>query len=215
MATPSLRWTGPHNQEEVYPLDADQMVIGRISDADIHLTDRSISRRHAKIVRDEEGFSIFDLNSSQGTYVNGRQVEQHQLRHGDRIRLGKGRVEFLYVTDAAGSAGLAGAWKGSDLDTSIENLTSILPSPNSGYSDLKKISCILDFQYYWKKSFSPEKAFQQILRSALEISGAERGFILLKQEEGFEYSVGMDGDVRTLPQSEFSTSRTIVSRVAS
>ncbi|MEE8177964.1 MAG: FHA domain-containing protein, partial [Acidobacteriota bacterium] len=125
MATPSLRWTGPHNQEEVYPLDADQIVIGRISDADIHLTDRSITRRHAKIVRDGQGFSLFDLNSSQGTYVNGRQVKQHRLRHGDRIRLGKGRVEFLYVTDAAGSAGLAGAWKGSDVDTSIDNLTSI------------------------------------------------------------------------------------------
>ncbi len=215
MATPSLRWTGPHNQEEVYPLDADQIVIGRTTDANIHLTDLSVSRSHAKIVRDEEGFSIVDLNSRQGTYVNGHQVEQQRLRHGDRIRLGKGRMEFLFVAVEAGSAGLAGAWKGSDLDTSIENLTSILPPPNAGYSDLKKISCILDFQYYWGKSFSPEKAFQQILRSALEISGAERGFILLKQQEGFEYSVGMDGDGRTLLQSEFSASRAVVSRVAS
>lgn len=109
MATPSLQWTGPHNHEEVYPLEADQIVIGRKTDADIHLTDRGISRSHAKLVRDEEGFSIFDLNSSQGTYVNGHEVEQQRLRHGDRIRLGKGRVELLYCSDEVDAAGLAGA----------------------------------------------------------------------------------------------------------
>jgi serine phosphatase RsbU (regulator of sigma subunit) len=56
--------------------------------------------------------------------------------------------------------------------------------------------------------------FEQILQAALKVSGVERGFILLKQPDGFEYVAGMDGQGRRLSQSEFQTSRSVVRQVA-
>jgi phosphoserine phosphatase RsbU/P len=214
MATCYLKWTSPQGGEEVCPLTADEVLIGRKSDADIVLANPYVSRHHAKLVKQESGYSLIDLKSTHGTYVNGQRVEEYQLHPGDRIYLGQDRMELLYFTEDVETARMAVGQEIEDLEKSFINLKSILPSGPSEYSDLEKISSILDFQYQWGKTFSPEKTFDQILLSALKISGAERGFILLKQEEGFEYVVGMDGQGRRLSQSEFQTSRSVVRQVA-
>lgn len=99
-----------------------------------------------------------------------------------------------------------------DLEKSLLNLASILPSDSSLHSDLEKISSILELQYQWGKTFSAEGTFEQILKSALKVSGAERGYVLLKRVKGFEYVVGMDGAGRKMPEADFQASRSIVRR---
>ncbi len=185
MPTPYLRWTDPQGRREVYLLTAAQTLIGRSSGADLILNGQNVSRRHARIVRGDQGFSLIDLGSSHGTYVNGERVDQHTLCHGDRVLLGQDGMELLFLMDDAETTHISDLWEGNRFEESLQNLATILPSRDSGYSDLEKISCILDFNYYWGKTFSPERTFQQLVKSALEISGAERGFILLKKPVGF------------------------------
>ncbi|PYV41866.1 MAG: hypothetical protein DMG06_15815 [Acidobacteria bacterium] len=211
MTFPYLKWASPEGGEQNYVLTADEILIGRKSDANIVLTNPYVSRHHAKVIRRQEGYSISDLKSTHGTYVNGERIEQRELRGGDRICLGQDQVELLYVTGEAATTTISCLTEFDDLEKSINQLASILPAE---YSDLEKISSILDFQYQWGKSFSAEKTFQHILQSALKISGAERGFVLLKQTQSFEYVVGMDGKGRLLSQSDFRTSRTVVRQVA-
>jgi serine phosphatase RsbU (regulator of sigma subunit) len=79
---------------------------------------------------------------------------------------------------------------------------------------LEKLSYLLDLHFNWGQAFSSEAAFQTILRCALNISGAERGFVLLKQPAGFRFQVGMDGTGSCLPESEFRTSQSVVQHVA-
>ncbi len=211
MPPPYLKWNGPEGREVTFALTADQVLIGRKSDADIVLPNPYVSRQHARLIREGEGYLLVDLKSTHGTYVNGHRIDQRRLEIGDRIGLGQDRLELLYLARAANTTRIEFPAEVDDFEKSFIQLASILPAESS---DLEKISSILDFQYQWEKSFSSEKTFQQILQSALKISGAERGFVLLKNEEEFEYVVGMDGKGHKLQPADFRTSRTVVHRVA-
>ena len=101
---PFLKWINSEGREETLFLRKDEVLIGRRSDSDLALPNPYISRNHAKLVRSELGFSIVDLKSSHGTFVNGHQVECHELQAGDRIALGKERVELIFYTDEGDTA---------------------------------------------------------------------------------------------------------------
>src|SRR5262249_31512833 len=209
-STPQLYWVGPGGQENVLPLVAGEVLIGRSSSADIVLNNQQVSRRHARLVKTQDGYSLQDLGSTHGTFVNDIRVEQCVLNHGDRISVGKDRIDLEYVVGEKRRTS-------SSVDTtplfekSLIGLGAVLPS---AVSDLEKISCILDFQYQWENLFTPDATFQKILQSALKISGAERGFILVRDGDSFGYAAGMDAKFHTLSQSHFQTSRTIVDDVA-
>ena len=64
----------------------------------IVIGDCHISRRHAQVVYEENRFVIYDLGSSDGTYVNGRWVGIHQLQDGDRVQLGDTTLIFATRT---------------------------------------------------------------------------------------------------------------------
>lgn len=79
----------PH-LDAVHPLVADAYTIGRDPANSIVISDASVSSRHARITRDEDGFVVEDLGSRNGTFVNGEQVSQPvSLADNDTIRFGK------------------------------------------------------------------------------------------------------------------------------
>ena len=77
-----------------YQLAEAVTVIGRSRRCDIVLTDPNVSRQHAEVRRQDSGFMLLDLGSTNGTRVNRRDVKQVVLQHGDRIELGT--TEFLF-----------------------------------------------------------------------------------------------------------------------
>lgn len=77
-----------------YPLEADEILLGRHISADIRLSDPSVSRYHAVMTVTGGVWSVTDLDSRSGTYVNERRVHTARLRPGDCVRLGNAR---LYV----------------------------------------------------------------------------------------------------------------------
>jgi pSer/pThr/pTyr-binding forkhead associated (FHA) protein len=78
-----------------FPLEKAAMVIGRTDDNDIVLNHRSISRHHAKIVREGDHFHVVDLQSANGVRVNGEEYGKVELRKGDQIDLGHVRLIFV------------------------------------------------------------------------------------------------------------------------
>ena len=104
MTTAYLKWIAPAGGEQVYVLSADEVLVGRKSDADIILSSPYVSRHHAKFLKSKEGYSVVDLPNTHGTYVNGQRVQQQELIHGDRICLGLDQVELRYLTRADDSA---------------------------------------------------------------------------------------------------------------
>ena len=77
-----------------YQLTEPVTVIGRSRRCDIVLTDPNVSRQHAEIRRQDDGFMLVDLGSTNGIRLNRRDVKQAVLQHGDRIELGT--TEFLF-----------------------------------------------------------------------------------------------------------------------
>ena len=75
--------------------DAGRTLIGRSPECQVFLDDVTVSRRHAELVRDGETFSIRDLGSLNGTYVNRRRIESVVLEDDDEVQIGKYRLTFL------------------------------------------------------------------------------------------------------------------------
>ena len=70
-------------------------LIGRSPECEIFLDDVTVSRGHAELVRDGDTFSIRDLGSLNGTYVNRRRIESTVLENDDEVQIGKYRLTFL------------------------------------------------------------------------------------------------------------------------
>jgi predicted component of type VI protein secretion system len=77
-----------------YPLAKDALSIGRLDSCDIVLSDAGVSRKHAEVRREGDEWVVVDLNSTNGTVVNGRAVRRHRLAEGDRIEVGETTIEF-------------------------------------------------------------------------------------------------------------------------
>ena len=70
-------------------------LIGRSPECDIFLDDVTVSRRHAELTREGDAFSIRDLGSLNGTYVNRKRIESAVLGDDDEVQIGKYRLTFL------------------------------------------------------------------------------------------------------------------------
>ena len=80
-----------------WTLNRSEFVVGRGEDCEVVLPDRQVSRRHFRIVRDDDGYSVEDLGSKNGTYVNGAAVRGSvQLQDGDEIQVALS-VRLLFV----------------------------------------------------------------------------------------------------------------------
>jgi pSer/pThr/pTyr-binding forkhead associated (FHA) protein len=78
------------------PLAHDEYALGRAESNSIRLTDRNISRKHAILARSDQGWTVRDIDSYNGTFVNGvRVVGDQSLRHGDLVQLGDYRLELI------------------------------------------------------------------------------------------------------------------------
>ena len=73
------------NGNQVYYLEKDETSIGRSGKNDLVLSDQGVSRKHAKINVVNERYLLVDLNSSGGSYVNGKPVVQKLLVDGDML----------------------------------------------------------------------------------------------------------------------------------
>jgi hypothetical protein len=84
-------------RETSFPLGRDTYTLGRHRNNDIVISDPKVSSFHARIDRGSEGFTLIDLKSRNGTFLNGRRIETGALDTGDEVRLGTARL--LYKVD--------------------------------------------------------------------------------------------------------------------
>jgi pSer/pThr/pTyr-binding forkhead associated (FHA) protein len=66
---PLLRYT-VQGKERTFPLDKDEVIVGRATECDVQLAENSVSRRHARVYRQPDGWRVVDLGSRNGTRVN-------------------------------------------------------------------------------------------------------------------------------------------------
>ncbi len=87
----------------VYPLDDAEVVIGRDPSCQVSLDDKTLSRQHAKILRNGDDLAIEDLDSVNGVLVNGVRVSRSALKVDDRLTLGKVELQLRPAADEPSS----------------------------------------------------------------------------------------------------------------
>jgi pSer/pThr/pTyr-binding forkhead associated (FHA) protein len=82
-------------------LDSDVVNAGRHPDSEIFLDDVTVSRRHAEFHRSGDAFTVTDVGSLNGTYVNRDRIDRVQLKDGDEVQIGKYRLVFFSGHESA------------------------------------------------------------------------------------------------------------------
>jgi phosphoserine phosphatase RsbU/P len=173
--------------------------IGRRETNQLRLTGGEVSREHAEIVKEGEHFVLRDRESRYGTYVNGQPVTLHTLKGGDQIRLGRGGgADLLFaLTDEAMSS-------------------SAIRSSTNAVGDLRQVAALLDGLRKLGSGRVLQDVLALVLDTAIEISGAERGFIMLAgatSRDGaaaaLEMKMARGRGRETLGDATFQTSRKI------
>lgn len=92
---------------KTFPVNRDRITIGRRPDNDIQVDNLAVSGQHAVINTVHNDSILEDLNSTNGTLVNGELVQKRLLQHNDVIEIGKHAIKFLVENPAAGSYNFA------------------------------------------------------------------------------------------------------------
>lgn len=93
-AAPRLVMVQGASKGKRYPLNQNQLNIGRAARNDVRIEGPLISRQHAQIIRHDGRYYLYDRESTNGTYVNGQRIAQHQLQAGDLIQFGDSILAF-------------------------------------------------------------------------------------------------------------------------
>jgi len=181
----------------VVPIVKAPFEIGRRETNDLRLAGSEVSRDHALIENENAKFVLRDRNSRYGTFVNGEQITEKTLSHGDRVRLGRtGGAEMVFLTEAA------------DAPPAIEKSTT------TAIGDLRQITALLEGLRALGSGRVLDDVLALVLNSAIDVSGAERGFIMLEGAAGdLEFKMGRGRGRVTLSGGSFATSRKIPEEV--
>jgi Nif-specific regulatory protein len=204
-----------------FPLDGDQVSIGRESASTIPLSHNSVSRRHCLIKRTGNDFVISDLDSFNGTFVNGVPVKEQTLAHADQIKIGSIALLFLTLGSEDLSSGSLVHLDDSKVVTHSatelrpetllhQTEQALLYSPEHervarDLGVLCKIGSRINLLRHTKE------LQREILNSIFEVVPVDRGAILLSQGEN-EFS-SLYGRDREDENKAVHISRTVVDKV--
>lgn len=86
-----------------YDLRGAELTLGRDGTNRVQVNDSEVSRRHAQVRKDDAGYLLIDLGSSNGSFVNGEKIAEHRLKSGDRVQIG--RTLLLFTDTGEPSSG--------------------------------------------------------------------------------------------------------------
>jgi serine phosphatase RsbU (regulator of sigma subunit) len=200
--TASLLVVDPNGSRTRVLVDPLPFLIGRNPENQLILRDSRVSRTHASISLEGGEYVLKDCDSRHGTFVNGARIERHVLRDGDRIEFG-----------AQDSYSLVFAPDGAELKRLMEQVGAGAAGaqPLSGVGgNLAKLRAILELARTMQSSLSIDEVLASVVDAALAVTGAERGFLLLRAGEQLETRVARRRDGRALGDSDLQVPREVL-----
>jgi two-component system NtrC family sensor kinase len=206
-------------------LSPPEIVMGR-QDADVELSDSTISRNHLKFRQDGQDWYLEDLGSANGTFLNGMKLTRPMpVKLGDQIRCGQSLLVFAR-SDSSPMGGTGSVDIDEDgrlVDAAIvatvpSNEDSvIIPTPEAGVQAIGNLRTIYDLMQEISSIFDIDQMLHHVLDKVFELLRPDRGFIMLKEDvpDGSEPQLVLkvsrvaDED----HQGEIPISRTIIKEV--
>jgi phosphoserine phosphatase RsbU/P len=176
--------------------------IGRHADSNLIIRDSRASRTHARILLDGSEYVIEDCNSRHGTFVNGHRVTRRALTSSDRIDFGaQDGYQLVFALD------------GAELKRLMEQVATPEKGAASGVgANLAKLRAILDLARTIQSSFSIDDVLASVVDTALAITGAERGFLLLRAGDSLEMRVARGSKGQKLDDDDLRVPREVIHR---
>jgi serine phosphatase RsbU (regulator of sigma subunit) len=177
------------------PVDKPIFTIGRRSESDLRIAGTHVSRDHAEIAHDGGRYVLRDRTSRFGTFVNGEQVTERVLVHGDRIRLGHvDSAEVVFLAE--------------------EDTSAISVAAGSPVDHLRQVAALLEGLQALGSGHVLDDVLGLVLDAAIDMTGAERAFIMLADPSGsLEFTRARARGRVTLSGRTFETSLRIPKRV--
>ena len=172
-------------------IDKPLFTIGRRSETDLRLAGPDISRVHAEIAVENSTCIIRDRQSRFGTFVNGQKITEQALAHGDQVRLGQaGDIEIVFFVE--------------------DEAPSVEKSAVSAATELRQMAALLEGLRALGSGRVLDEVLAMVLDSAIDVTGAERGFIMLAaRDRTLEFKMARARGKITLSGRTFETSRKI------
>jgi len=208
----SIKIVSGANQGESFPLDARETLLGRHPECQVVFKDSTVSRRHARIVKDAQGYTLDDIGSQHGTRVNGEPIRApYRLQDRDEIQLSQVKLVFLEGTTDIG-AGEPTKERSSTIITSVD----VLGIAKDDSHNAPRWRALLEITRSLGVSLDLREILPKVLVNILQIlPKASRGCIMVAprpQEPLQPYAVK---DLRGRGPALAALSRTISKRVMS
>ena len=211
-------------KDSIFALSADELSLGRDASNGLPISDPSVSRRHCLIRRQADGYAIEDLESRNGTIVNGQVVREQTLRHLDEISIGDSVFLFLTEDDAVrpGSSRVVEFEDEKPTHTTAqirpqdvlylqpEKILSELPSTSRL---ARNLNALLKISRVVHAIRDLDELQSEILGLIFEVAPAERGAILLDGTNGQEFTSVFGRNRDATNERPVRVSRTIAHRV--
>ena len=187
-ANPRLLGLSGPLRDSIFALPISEVPVGRDPGNLLAIPDPSLSRHHCVILPSENGFSIRDLDSRNGTYVNGIAVKEGALHHGDQISVGDSVFLLLTQEDSDGNAAPGIEFEDSPAQATaqVRPQDVLYSQPDRILADLpaasrvtRNLNALLKISRIVHQIRDLEKLQAQILELMFEVAPAERGAILL------------------------------------
>ena len=219
---PRLVATSGPLKDSVFVIPAGNLSLGRDPASGLPISDPSVSRRHCLITRDNAQILIRDLDSRNGTLVNGEAIKEYPLKHGDQVTVGDSVFVFLIEEDERRKSDRV-EFQDSQLTHATAQIRPqdvLYLQPDRILSELpatsrlaRNLNVLLKISRIVHSIRDLEKLQEQILTSIFEVSPAERGAILLTGNDGRSFSSVYARHRDPRIERPVQVSRTIANRV--
>lgn len=192
----------PSGERTRIPIDPVPFRIGRGPDNHLILRDNRASRAHAWIVRDKAGFAIEDLDSLHGTWVNGERIQKPTaLKPGDTVHFGFENSYHLVFSDSGGR-----------IHRILDQISSVSSQPLGAAGSFGRLRALVEVARTLQTSLASDEILAAVIDAALALTGAERGFLLLRSGDEFQMKIGRDARGAALHDSDLQVPAALIER---
>jgi serine/threonine-protein kinase PknK len=203
-----------NSKERIHALDDGPVSIGRHPDNQIILQNPRVSRQHCRVERAGEGYRVVDTGSQNGTFVNGRLVVERALRAGDCIEVAGVRIFFERIPDDDPGT-LADATEAART-IRLDEPKAALPSREEFEELRRERSRLIRLQRINRainSELDQKRLLDVIMDCAIELTNAERGFLLVKDGDSLRFEVARNITREEVANPEEAVSRSIAEKV--
>ena len=185
-------------------LERERTSIGRSPNQDIVMSDLSVSRCHALILREGGEYRIVDQRSTHGTFLNGTRIQQGELKPGDQLQLGSLNAPRIHFEQDGAST----QRHRSSVGDLLSSLNEFQPAgePRQPGHELEQLNWLLGAARQLNEGRAIDEIVFGLLHLTLELTGLERGFAFLQKGGQMQLAHGLTAD-GTIVEEDSTVSR--------